>query len=255
MVHDFRPSILSSFLTVPLLALVFTAVPVAYSQSINGGGSHGGSSGGGHLGAVPPSVTSLGFGGRIGGGVVPPSVTSLGFGRGNGPSRPGGHNGFFNSPGPRPHHRPYGSAYYPVWGGYYAYPILDYGDYSDQNDPGPADYADQDEYRGGPTIFDRRGDGQYPPPGTVSEPAPTQIAAAAPAPEPEEVSNQPKTVLVFRDGHQSEIDNYAIVGSTLYDLSGGQRHRISLDDLNLRATAQQNDDRGVDFQLPQSTSN
>ena len=52
------------------------------------------------------------------------------------------------------------------------------------------------------------------------------------------------------------MDNYAIVGSTLYDLSGGQRHKIALTDLDLRATAQQNDDRGVDFELPAgSTSN
>jgi hypothetical protein len=57
-------------------------------------------------------------------------------------------------------------------------------------------------------------------------------------------------VLVFKDGHQVEVANYAIVGNTLYDLSGGHRQKISLADLDLNATAKQNDDRGIDFQLP-----
>ena len=49
------------------------------------------------------------------------------------------------------------------------------------------------------------------------------------------------------------MDNYAIVGSTLYDLSGGKRRKIPLADLDLKVTAQQNDDRGVDFEVPTSS--
>jgi hypothetical protein len=71
-----------------------------------------------------------------------------------------------------------------------------------------------------------------------------------PAPEPAPVSNQPDTVLVFKDGHQLEIANYAIVGSTLFDLTDGHRRKIPLSELDLRATAKQNDDRGIDFQVP-----
>jgi hypothetical protein len=47
-----------------------------------------------------------------------------------------------------------------------------------------------------------------------------------------------------------EVANYAIVGSTLYDLTGGHRQKIALADLDLSATAKQNDDRGIDFQVP-----
>jgi hypothetical protein len=57
-------------------------------------------------------------------------------------------------------------------------------------------------------------------------------------------------VLVFKDGHQLEVANYAIVGSTLYDLTDGRRHKIALAELDLAATAKQNDDRGIDFQVP-----
>jgi len=63
-------------------------------------------------------------------------------------------------------------------------------------------------------------------------------------------SDQPQTILVFKDGHQVEVANYAIVGNTLYDLSSGHRQKIALADLDLTATAKQNDDRGIDFQVP-----
>jgi len=36
-------------------------------------------------------------------------------------------------------------------------------------------------------------------------------------------------------------------------LTGGRRQKIALADLDLSATAKQNDDRGIDFQIP-STS-
>jgi hypothetical protein len=63
-------------------------------------------------------------------------------------------------------------------------------------------------------------------------------------------ADQPDTVLVFRDGHSIEVTNYAIVGDTIYDLSQGSRHKIALADLDLNATAKQNDARGLDFRLP-----
>ena len=64
------------------------------------------------------------------------------------------------------------------------------------------------------------------------------------------VADQPQTLLVFKDGHQVEVVNYAIIGSTLYDLTEGHRRKIALSELDLNATAKQNDDRGIDFQLP-----
>ena len=57
-------------------------------------------------------------------------------------------------------------------------------------------------------------------------------------------------MLVFKDGHQLEVENYAIVGATLYDLTEGHRRKVALSDLDLTSTAKQNDDRGIDFHLP-----
>jgi hypothetical protein len=59
-------------------------------------------------------------------------------------------------------------------------------------------------------------------------------------------------VLVFRDGHQMEVENYAIVGDTLYDFTPGHARKLALSQLDLNATVQANDDRGVDFVMPAS---
>jgi len=123
----------------------------------------------------------------------------------------------------------------------------------------PDDNSTQDsDYPSGPTIFDRRGSGQSSQAveaayaeresdsqrASLPQPPADSTADATPAP------NQPLTVLIFKDGHQLEVQNYAIVGSTFFDLSPGHRLRIALADLDLASTAKQNDDRGVDFQLP-----
>jgi hypothetical protein len=50
-----------------------------------------------------------------------------------------------------------------------------------------------------------------------------------------------------------DIQNYAILGDTLYDLTPGHRRRIGLSELDLEATVKENDDRGIDFRLPPST--
>src|SRR5581483_6975552 len=62
---------------------------------------------------------------------------------------------------------------------------------------------------------------------------------------------QPTTILVFRDGHQLEIGNYAIVGDTLYNIAGGNdTHKILLADLDLDKTVKANQARGYEFRLP-----
>jgi hypothetical protein len=229
------------------------SVPTVRAQSVRGG----------------PSVTSMGFGGSNRPGGIPPSVTSLGFGQTGfghvGAPGWGGNTHFHNPmfPGtpignPRHHH---GNGndypYYPVWGAYYGYPIFDSGDAYQQNFDSVDNAENPEEYRGGPTIFDRRGDGQYAPSGSarrseLDQETLASVSQPPPGPAPE-VANQPQTILVFKDGHQASVDNYAIVGSTLYDLSGGKRHKIPLADLDLKATVQQNDDRGVDFEVPTSS--
>ena len=209
------------------------------------------------INGMPASVTSPGFGGRQVNGVAP-SVTSVGP-RGYTPGSPTccfkgtspGHPHFAANPNSNFHHHQRNVPL--AWGGVYAAPYYGYYDSGDD----VADDSSGDQYNGGPTIFDRRGPGATPPPSTVphrsranSDNFQPGTADATAQPEAEAASDQPQTVLVFKDGHQVEVANYAIVGSTLYDLTGGHRQKIALADLDLTATAKQNDDRGIDFQLP-----
>jgi hypothetical protein len=60
------------------------------------------------------------------------------------------------------------------------------------------------------------------------------------------------TVLVFRDGHQQEVTNYAIMGQTVY-VFDHRTQKIALTDLDVAATIKVNDDRGVDFHVPPHT--
>jgi hypothetical protein len=208
------------------------------------------------INGAPASVTSPGFGGRAVNG-PPSSVTSLGPRgySGNGPVT------FSTTPsaphvrnGDGQHHRRQGQGQYygPVL---YAYPYGYAYPYDDQGGP-PQDYAAPEDneanYQGGPTIFDRRGSGEHsyiPPVNNIpasQTPDTTGAPESVPAPPPD------PTVLVFKDGHKMEVANYAIVGATLFDLTPGRPRRIALAELDLPATQKQNDDRGVNFQLPPS---
>jgi hypothetical protein len=81
-------------------------------------------------------------------------------------------------------------------------------------------------------------------------PGETEEPASARAEDP--VTAQPSTVLVFKDGHRSDVLNYAIVGNALFELGAGRTRKILLADLDLPATYKANDERGVDFQIPAS---
>ncbi|MGA8500209.1 MAG: hypothetical protein WB683_01550 [Candidatus Sulfotelmatobacter sp.] len=160
-----------------------------------------------------------------------------------------------NNSHPQPTAIPLPYYYYPY---VYAVPVpytadvLDNGA-SDDNDP---------NYQGGPTVFDRRGDGpsSYIPPGyespADSNPVQTQTEQTPSAEYDSDSEPSPDpTVLVFKDGHQLEIGNYAIVNQTLYDLTPGHPHRVALADLNLPATQKLNDDQGITFDLPSTQAN
>ncbi len=59
-------------------------------------------------------------------------------------------------------------------------------------------------------------------------------------------------VLVYRDGHQDEAQNYAVLGQTLWVFGEQGSRRIALADLDLEATKRLNDERGVEFVPPRS---
>ncbi len=77
-------------------------------------------------------------------------------------------------------------------------------------------------------------------------------ASAAKPPEPEAQrqpppENQPTKILAFRDGHRSEIKNYALVGKTLWILTEQRAQKIPVSDLDMEETKRLNDDRGLTF--------
>lgn len=208
------------------------------------------------INGVPASVTSPGFGGRAING-TPPSVTSLGP-RGFTPnSNPAGGFRFFSNIPPRNsnsdgrHHRRHDSNFFPLLG---AYPVPVAVPYAVDPDANP---DDDSEDQGGPTIFDRHGHGaeSYVPPVKDAEgyrhARREEVASADTDPSPVLPEPAPEpTVLVFKDGHELQIGNYAIVGQTLFDLTAGHARRIALTDLDLENTLQKNEEHGVSFQLP-----
>jgi hypothetical protein len=59
----------------------------------------------------------------------------------------------------------------------------------------------------------------------------------------------PAAVFIFKDGHQLETKNYAIMNGTLFDFSSKTLKKIQLDEIDSAATLKANDDRGVAMKL------
>ena len=62
-------------------------------------------------------------------------------------------------------------------------------------------------------------------------------------------------VLVYRDGHTEELSSYSIIGGSIHTKSnywttGSWTRSIPVADLDIPATLQQNEKRGVNFELP-----
>src|SRR6266550_1590046 len=73
-----------------------------------------------------------------------------------------------------------------------------------------------------------------------------QARYAPPPPEPHE-----PTMLVFRDKHTQEVENYAIVGQTLWIFNEQRAMKVPLSSLDVDATAKANEERGLEFRVPQ----
>jgi hypothetical protein len=156
-----------------------------------------------------------------------------------------------------PHHHPFPAAA-AIYAVPYAVSLTEPNEAATADDDSAEQQPDPADSAPGPTIFDRRGSSQ---PSSVAEAAyderlreaqrdePSPQSAETPA-DPAPLADRPPTMLVFKDGHQLEVQNYAIVGVMLYDMTPGHRTRIAVVDLDLSATAKENDNRGIDFQLP-----
>lgn len=228
------------WLTVTAVGAVFLAMP-AWAQR-HGGGSAGF---GGHAGFAAHGTL---------GGMRGPVISNRGFGGGPNAGMRGG-EGFRGHPGsaffPRQpffHHRFYPRYYgygylYPGWGWYddYAYSQP----YYPSNDYAPDDYSQENQTeRQQQAEIDRLNDEVA----RLREQRSTPTRHASPRTQWEGESDP--TQLVFRDKHTEEIQNYAIVGQTLWVFTEDRTKKILLTELDLPATKKANDEHGVTFQIP-----
>lgn len=66
-------------------------------------------------------------------------------------------------------------------------------------------------------------------------------------------NNDITTLLIFRDGLQREVTNYAIMGQYIY-VFVGDRRKIPLSEIDVDATIKANEARGSEFKIPSSAS-
>ena len=226
-----------------MIVCVLALVPFGWGQ--RGGGFH--SSGGFHSAGGFASRGSMHSGGMSFAHAHPGFGSRNGFHPGHGPVHTG--RDFDRHRFPRRFgFYPYGA--YPYAYGGYGWPFWwdwsnsSYDDSRD-NDRGPyndAQYQTAAEInRLADQVEELRQD-------RYNQPAP---APAAPAPRPEAKLEQDlPVVLVFLDRHIQEVKNYAVAHEMLIVLDGSRRTKYPLADIDLAATMKLNDERGVDFEVP-----
>jgi hypothetical protein len=216
----------------------------------HGGFSPGGAigfRGGSSFGSAPRLGSAPQFGAAFGSGLRQPSRRTRGsFG--------GFHQPVFGSR--HFHHRAFLGSVFPGYYGYYGYPAYYGGDFystpnyypgydyygSSYSSPG---YSAQNDIAQQQQDIDRLEDEVA----RLREQRETQPQAREDSGPQTETPSQP-TLLVFRDKHTQEVQNYAIVGGTLWIFSEQRATKLPLSWLDIEATTQANDDRGVNFQLP-----
>lgn len=227
----------------------YIAPPALQAQHHDGGGSHAGAGGGGmHAGAGVTSRPAGSLGRPVG--PVAPFVNSpvttfgraplagrpfvrpvrpvvvapvFGYGFGYGYGYPGYYPYDYSAPYYSPASEPYYSEPQPV---YVPGPTDSYGTQSDSDLSYQVGRLTQE----------------------VEDLRQQQRAQAAPAPAPSSIYSP--VVLIFKDGRQMEVQNYAIIGQTLWVLDEKNSSKVSLDDLDLDATQHENRARGVRFSVP-----
>lgn len=241
---------------------LFLAVPLwAQHGGSHGGGGHA-SFGGGHSGGFSSHGSfSGGHSAGSSGGAVhsfsnTPSFSQRGSSRG--PFLHNGFNGRFQTYGFRNNCYGYacrgGYGYGYPWGlGYYDPFLWNWSgddaafDNDYDNNLATADQMNeqslaqqqmfrQEQADGDQDLYARRSMARSAPSSTTGDPQPSPIL--------------PPTVLVFRDQRKLEVQNYAIVGQTLWNFTPGRTQKIPLSGLDLAATEKANDDRGVTFRIP-----
>lgn len=232
-----------------LTAISLLSISLAIPAAAQFGGPHTTTSVGPYHLAPAPSVTSIG--GRYTPNILP-SVTSIpnyGYHYGYGPYFNNGYKngGYYGGRyrGGYGYVIPY---YYPVDSSSYGYDYVGGGGGPDLYSGPPVGPTDPNYHMiveqppVGP--YDNMPEQAYAPPMAAPVPQPPT------APPPEVKPGEP-TVLVFRNGKQQQVTNYAIMGDSLYVFDQG-RKKIALADLDIPATVKANDDRGMEFRVPPS---
>ena len=150
----------------------------------------------------------------------------------------------------------FGHRFYPWYAGYYPYayyPYYGFGDYDlDYDYAYPSDSSPQ--HVATPTSYneelqasmDALSDQVYELRDEMArERQAAQSRAAANAPAKSEDSTP--TVLIFNDGRRMEVQNYGVVGNTLWVFNELRARKYALSELNLQATRSANEERGLTF--------
>lgn len=153
-------------------------------------------------------------------------------------------------------HRAFNPAY-----GYYGTPYF-YGDYYEPYDlqyPAPAPEAPpatpvKAEPLPDPMLLELRGN-QWVRVTNFAESSNRAVAPESPVEEPAQVKPLPPAVLVFHDGHTEEVSSYSIIGGSIYTkanywTTGAWTRTVAIADLDIPATLERNQKRGVNFELP-----
>jgi len=210
------------------------------------GGGHAGGGGMGHAGGGAPHAGFSTHG---------PAMTShwsgTGNSWGNGVHFRSGFNNRFN----RRRFYFVGWPWYYGYGYGYGYPYYDswypwdygYSSVMDSNtNPYPAQY--QDDYAAENTAqqaeIDRLED-------EVDRLRDEREARAAQTQAPAKPETHEPTILVFNDKHTQEVQNYAVVGETLWVFTELRAVKIPLSSIDIDATVKANDAHGVPFVVPE----
>jgi hypothetical protein len=209
------------------------SIPSAWAQ-------HRGGFSGGHVGSFSHAPSMMNRGGSFGGFSHNNGVhltTSFGNSRGF-------HHGFNHFRG-----RGFGYGFYPYYGyGLYGYdPFL--WDSASSYDSSDAYYEQNQQLSQQVNDLSNelarlRDEQQI----RAYTPLPTSRPPVSQSPVKADVSIT--TILIYRDQHREEINNYAVVGHTLWIFNQDRARKIPLADLDVDATSKVNEDRGVDFNVP-----
>jgi len=165
-------------------------------------------------------------------------------------SNHGHHHGFNFVPGLNLRFR------YPLYyGGYYSPWYGDwYGSSYDSYDSSQNDYAQSQMLRQIDELSQEvqrlREEQEYSQVAAASVPAPPLAPAPQQSAEQAKIDTGLPVVLVLFDKKIQEIKNYAVIDEMLVVFDGTRTTKIPLRDVDLAATMKLNDERGVDFQIP-----